>query len=414
MKVAVLGGGIIGVTTAWFLVRDGHQVTVIDRGDTPAAETSFANAGFIAPGRALSWAAPGAPALWMRSLFRKDAPIKLRLRADPALWRWCFGFLGNCTDARWRANSLRKLEVCLYSQRVLDTLVADTGLVFHRRSDGILYLHRDQTELKLALEKMRLLTGHGVAIEVLDADGCVRLEPALAASIDAIAGAIHCPGDESGDCNLFTRKLAELAAIRGVMFRMDAKIENIVADGTTIVRVETDAGAVTADAFVMALGSYSAVHARRLGIRLPVYPLKGYSVTVPAGPQAPTMAGLDEANHFAWSRFGARLRLASGTELTGYDTRPNAAYHARLLRLARGLFPEGGDYDNPECWAGLRPMTPEGTPIFGRRRYANLWFNTGHGSMGWSMACGSARVTADLIAGRRPEIDLAGMSLEPV
>ena len=205
MKVAVLGGGIIGVTTAWFLVRDGHQVTVIDRGDTPAAETSFANAGFIAPGRALSWAAPGAPALWMRSLFRKDAPIKLRLRADPALWRWCFGFLGNCTDARWRANSLRKLEVCLYSQRVQDTLVADTGLEFHRRSDGILYLHRDRDNLTLALEKMRLLTGHGVGIEVLDAEGCVRLEPALAASREAIAGAIHCPGDESGDCNMFTR-----------------------------------------------------------------------------------------------------------------------------------------------------------------------------------------------------------------
>ena len=413
MKVLVLGSGIIGVTTGWFLVRDGHEVTVIDRRDAPAAETSFANAGFISPGHASSWAAPGVPAMWLRSQFRKDAPLKLRLRADPAMWEWCLRFLRNCTEARWRANSLRKLELCLYSQRVQDALVADTGLEFHRCTDGILYLYRERAALTQALEQMRLLTAHGIEVEVLDADGCVRLEPALAGVRAGIAGAFHCPGDESGDCNLFTRSLAELSAARGVTFRMGTEIRNIVADGARIVRVETDAGPATADAYVMALGSYSAVHARRLGIRLPVYPLKGYSATVTARPGAPAMPGVDDANFFAWSRFGDRLRLTSVAELDGYDTRPNPAYHARLLRIARALFPDGGDYGTPDFWAGLRPMTPQGTPIFGRRRFANLWFNTGHGSMGWSMGCGSARITADLIAGRKPEIDLAGMTLEP-
>jgi D-amino-acid dehydrogenase len=411
VKILVLGSGVIGVTTAWYLAADGHQVGVIDRQDQAAGETSLANAGLVSPGHALSWASPRAPAMLVRSLFDRAAPLRLRLRADPAMWAWCLRFLAQCSEPRWRVNSLRKLALCRYSLEMLDRLVAETGLDYHRRRGGILYLSRDRAGLDRAMDHLAVLADAGLALEVLDAAACVKLEPALAHATASFAGAIVCREDESGDCAVFTRGLAGRCVENGVAFHYGTTIRRIVAEGKSIARVETDRGDFTADAYVMALGSYSAVLARTLGIRLPIYPLKGYSITIPAGPGAPAMSGVDEQRLLAWSRFGDRLRITSVAEFAGYDTSPDPARFALMTRFARELFPDCGDFDRGSVWAGLRPMTPEGTPIFGRRTHTNLWFNTGHGSMGWSMSCGSARIAADLVAGRAPAIDLAGMAL---
>ncbi len=412
MKILVLGGGVIGVTTAWYLAEDGHQVSVIDRQPVAANETSFGNAGLLSPGHALSWASPRAPVAMLRSLFDRTAPLRLRFRIDPRMWLWCLHFLTQCSDKRWRVNSLRKLEICRHSQQALGRLIDDTGIEFHHRTGGVLYLHRSAQALEEAAEHLSLLSDAGLPLEILDTDGCVRMEPALAAGRDGIAGALLCPDDDSGDCNLFTRNLADLCAARGVEFLFGTEIRGLTAEGGEIRRVETDKGAMSADAYVMALGSYSPIHARRLGVNLPIYPLKGYSITLPVSEDggAPQMSGVDEQYLLAWSRFGDRLRLTSVAEFAGYDTSPDQARYALMLELARRLFPTGIDYDNPSPWAGLRPMTPQGTPIFGRGPHRNLWYNTGHGSMGWSMACGSGRIAADLIAGRTPGIDLAGMT----
>lgn len=411
MKILVLGGGVIGVTTAWCLAEDGHEVGVVDRQPLVANETSYGNAGLVSPGHALSWASPRAPLAMLRSLFDRSAPLRFRLRPDPRMWIWCLQFLGHCTDARWRANSLRKLEICRYSLQVLEELVAETGIEFHRRKGGVLYLQRSARALEEAAAHLRVLSDAGLAIEVLDADACVAMEPALAADRDGIAGALLCRDDESGDCNLFTQNLAGLCADRGVEFHFETKILGLNAEGGEIREVETDKGAMDADAYVMALGSYSPIHARRLGVGLPIYPLKGYSITLPVieNGGAPEMSGVDEQYLLAWSRFGDRLRLTSVAEFAGYDTSPDHARYALMLDLARRMFPAGIDYDNPSVWAGLRPMTPQGTPIHGRGPHNNLWYNTGHGSMGWSMACASAKITADLIAGRSPAVNLEGL-----
>lgn len=410
MKVLVLGGGVIGVTTAWFLAEDGHEVTVVDRHAEPASETSFGNAGLISPGHALSWASPRAPLVLLRSLFDVEAPLRLRLRADRAMWRWCLGFLRNCTEGRWRVNSERKLALTRYSLHVHDALVAETGIEYHRRTGGILYIYRSLAALDDAVRHLQVLERAGLPLQVLDGAACVRMEPALAEAIPPVAGAVLCPIDESGDCCLFTRALAELCAGRGVTFRFGVAVDRLVADGARIVRIDTDAGPLTADGYVMALGSHSPIHARALGVRLPVYPLKGYSMTAAAaGAGAPAMSGVDESRLIAWSRFGERLRLTSVAEFAGYDTGLDARRFALMTRFANELFHDAADFTAAERWAGLRPMTPEGTPLFGRRGHDNLWYNTGHGSMGWSMACGSARITADLVAGREPAADLAGM-----
>lgn len=413
MKILVLGGGVIGVTTAWFLSRDGHDVTIIDREAAVADGTSFANAGLLSPGHAFSWARPGVPMTLLRSFWRDDTGLRLRLRLDPDMWSWGLKFLAQCTHRRARVNSLGKLRISLYSQQVLKDLAADTGVAFDHRHDGILYLHRDAAALERGVAEMALLVEHGVKMEVLDGAGCARVEPALAHLGPELAGAVYCPDDEHGDCNMFTRSLAALAADAGVKFQLGTTIGALDADGGTIARVVTDKGEFTADAYVMALGPQSPLIARRIGVKLPIYPVKGYSMTFPVTPdhQGPTGSGVDKDLLMAWSRLGDRLRLTSTAEIVGYDLSRPPAQYAAMRRAVESLFPGGADYDSAEIWCGLRPLTPEGTPILGRGRHANLWFNTGHGSMGWTMACGSARVTADLIAGRAAEIDLTGMKL---
>lgn len=413
MRIIVLGGGVIGVTAAWFLARDGHDVVVVDRKPGPAEETSFANAGLVSPGHAQSWASPKAPRMLLRSLFDADAAVRLRLRIDPRMWSWGVRFLANCTVERATANTRRKLALCLYSLDALHEVIVDTGVEFHRHTGGILYMHRSQQALDEGAESRQALADAGLVTRVIDAAECVRREPALSHMKDQIAGAVLCPQDESGDCNLFTRRLAERCARDGIEFRYSTTIRRLVAEGGRITRVETDRETLTGDAYVLALGCDSPALAGPLGIGLPIYPLKGYALTLPVRNGAPVASGIDEERYVAWSRFGDRLRITSVAELAGFDRRIDPGRVARIVAAARALFPDGADWDRPNPWVGFRPMTPDGLPFIGRARLANLWLDTGHSSLGWTMSCGSARLLADLVAGRKPTLAPAILGAVP-
>ncbi|WP_421706723.1 D-amino acid dehydrogenase [Algihabitans sp.] len=414
MHIVVLGSGVVGVATAWMLQRDGHAVTVIDRAQEPAAFTSFANAGLVAPGHAYAWSSPKAPGMLLRSLWRGDQALRFRPRLDPALWRWTWKFLRQCTMERAALNSARKARLCLYSQSLLHEVVAASGVTYDASSGGLLYLYRRPGSFAGALERLRILTDQGIALETLTADETVAIEPALAPLRDGLAGAIFAPGDEAGDARLFTLGLAKACEAGGATFRFGETVLGFRLDGGAVQAVVTDRGEVAADAFVLALGVYSPKIARQLGARLPIYPVKGYSVTLPVAGRnrAPSLGGVDEDNLVAYARFGERLRITATAEFAGYGTDHRPADFSRMLSVARDLFPQGADYRQPSYWAGLRPMTPEGTPLLGRGRHENLYFNTGHGHMGWTMACGTAGLTADLIAGRKPAIPLDGLLLQ--
>jgi D-amino-acid dehydrogenase len=414
MKIVVMGGGVIGVTTAYYLARDGHEVTVLDRQPEAASETSFANAGLIAPGHAYAWSSPKAPKILFKSLIRGDQALRLRLRADPQMWSWMLLFLRQCTAERARLNTIRKLRLCIYSQEALHEVVEATSVSYDRRTGGSLYLYRTPASFDLGVANSAILRDNGQPLEVVDRDRVATLEPALVPVKDKIAGAIYSPSDESGDACMFTRALVVYCRERmDVRFVFETAIHGLEGQGDQIGRIVTDKGDVTADAYVLSLGCDSPSVARQIGIRLPIYPVKGYSLTIPVGPEdtAPGLAGVDEERLVAFARMGDRLRLTSTAEFSGYDRSHRPKDFRAMLRVAHELFPTGGDYAKPFYWAGLRPMTPEGTPIFGRTRYSNLILNTGHGHMGWTMACGSARITADLIAGRQPGLSLEGMTL---
>jgi D-amino-acid dehydrogenase len=415
MRVVVLGSGVVGVTTAYYLAADGHETVVIDRQPKAGLETSYANAGLIAPGHVYSWASPRAPKILLQSLWRSDAALKFRLRADPRLWLWSLRFLANCTAARNRANTLRKLSLCLYSQAQLAELARATAVEYHAIRKGLLYLYRDPAHFETGTANMRLLQEHGLDLQAIDPARIVALEPALAAAQGKFVGAIYAPSDESGDCLKFTQGLAAVAAGRGVDFKHDHEVRRIEQQGGRITGVVTDKGRVEGDAYVLALGSYSPILARPLGLDLPVYPVKGYSLTLPlaqgAG-TAPLIGGVDEANLVAYAALGDRLRLTATADFAGYDTSYAASHFAGMLRVARELFPQAAAYDKPDYWACLRPMTPDGPPIIGRCKIANLYLNTGQGHMGWTMAAGCSRIVADLIAGRAPAIDIAGLTLD--
>jgi D-amino-acid dehydrogenase len=413
MKTIVLGGGIVGVTSAYFLARAGDDVTVVERRPGVALETSFANAGLVAPGHSYTWASPRAPKIMLKSLFVKGQALRLKLTADWHMWAWCWLFLQNCTDERSRLNTSRKVRLCRYSQAQLQALTAAEHLAYERISRGLLYLYRDQAAFANGVKHMSILTENGLPLETLDPQAAIAKEPALAAARDALAGAIYCPTDESGDAYLFTQALYERCVALGVTFRFDTEILGAAASADRVERIDTSRGPLVADRYVLALGSYSPFLGRKLGYRLPVYPVKGYSVTLPIerGHTPPDLGGVDEQHLVAWARFGDRLRFTATAEFAGYDTRHTPADFTHMLAAARGLFPNGADYGRPSYWAGLRPMTPEGTPIIGATRHRNLFINTGHGHMGWTMSCGTARVLADIMQGRKPELDLTGLTL---
>jgi len=413
MKVVILGGGVVGVTAAWYLAEDGHEVVVVDRHQKVGQETSFANAGYVAPGHCYAWASPRAPMTLLKSLFQEDAALKLRLNLDPKLWAWSLRFLANCTTARNRANTLVKLKLCLYSRELMIQLREQTGIAYDEEIKGALYLYRGQAELDTANANAAMLRDNGLDIDAVDADRVAEIEPALAHAKNRFAGAVYCAMDESGDCLMFTEKLMALAAEKGATFRGGVSVSALKAEGDRITGVVTDKGDIVGDAYMLSLGSFSPFAIKGLGQKLPIYPVKGYSQTVPAEGYGgtPSVPVLDEHSLIAFSRFGDRFRMTATADFAGYDTGFGPGDFTHMTRVARDLFPDGGNFDKPTHWACLRPMTPDGPPVLGRGRHRNLWYNTGQGHMGWTMACGSSRIVADLIAGRDPGHDLTGMEV---
>jgi D-amino-acid dehydrogenase len=413
MQVVVLGAGLLGVTTAYYLAREGHKVTVIDRQKEPARETSFANAGLLTPGHAYAWASPRAPMILLKSLWRDDTALRYRLRLDPRMWAWSLKFLANCTAARNRANTLIKVRLCLYSLAETGRVSDETGIVWDRSQTGAIYLYREAGHFRSGCENMALLAKEGVEARIIDADEVATLEPALAGVKDRFAGAIHTPRDEAGDARKFTAALADACRNQGVVFRMGTAISAIERKGDSVSGVMTGAERIEGDAYVLALGSYSPILARPLGLNLPIYPVKGYSLTLPiTDPEAaPRHPGVDEANLVAFARLGDRLRLTATADFAGYDTAFQSGDFAHMLRVGMELFPRAAAYDRPDYWACLRPMTPDGPPIMGESPLRNLWLNTGHGHIGWTMACGSSRIVVDRMLGRKPEIDDAPFRL---
>jgi D-amino-acid dehydrogenase len=411
MRIVVLGGGVVGVTTAYQLQKDGHDVVLVERNSEVSAGTSWGNAGMIAPGHSFVWSSPTAPLTLVKSLVLKDQALRFKLSADPRLYSWSLLFLLECTPAKARRNTLLKHRLAAYSQTILRKVVAEEAIEYDRSDRGILYFHRSQQALDAGVEHMKLLESDGQVIKVLDRSGALALDPSLASAKGEIVGGIHCPTDETGDPAKFTRALAAKIVERGGAIHTDATIAAIENAGDEITRVTTDKGDFRGDVYVLALGSHSPIFARKIGIRLPIYPIKGYALTIPIGNHKlpPTIASVDEHNLVAISRFGDRVRVTATAEFAGYDTTHKPSDFAFMKRVTQELYPDGADYDRAEMWAGLRPMTPTNLPFFGRRRLRNLFLNTGHGHIGWTMSHGSARITADLIAGRTPAIPMEGL-----
>ncbi|HTM77524.1 MAG TPA: D-amino acid dehydrogenase [Devosia sp.] len=411
MKVIVLGGGVIGVTSAYYLAKAGHAVEVIERQPGVAMETSFANAGEVSPGYASPWAAPGIPRKAIKWLLMKHPPLIVKAVADPYMARWVLQMLTNCTASHYAINKARMVRVAEYSRDVLKALRADTGISYDERMQGTLQLFRTQHQLDGAAKDIKVLADYGVAYEVLDRAGCIAAEPGLAASAASITGGLRLPGDETGDCHIFTTKLAGMAAELGVVFRHGVTINGIATTGGKVSGIETSAGRITGDAYVMALGSYSPLLARHLGIDLPIYPVKGYSITAPISNEAgaPVSTVLDESYKIAVTRLGNRIRVGGMAELSGYNSDLSPKRRETLAFCLNELFPGAGDTAKASFWTGMRPMTPDSTPIIGASKLANLFINSGHGTLGWTMACGSARVIADMISGRPADIDVSDL-----
>ena len=414
MKTLVLGGGVVGVTTAYFLAKAGHEVTVVEEKDALGLEATASNAGIIAPGHSFAWASPRAPRMLLQSLRGEETAIRVRLGPDLRLYTWGLRFLRECTAERARRNTLVKLRLCQYSQAVMNELVAAERLQYDAITKGALYLYRDAAELEAGVKKMALLAEHGQKQEILGAAEVARLDPVFEPVQGKIAGAIRDVGDSSGDGRLFVENLARVCReALGVTVRLGARVTALRGEDDRIESVLTSQGPLTADNYVLALGVGSPSVARTAGVSLPIYPAKGYSSTFPLKPRglAPTVPGVDERWLVGWSRLGDRLRLTSTAEFAGYDWGWTPRDFNNILRLARDLFPDAADYDQGQYRACLRPMTPDGPPILGLGPQRNLFLNCGHGHMGWTMACGTARIVADLMTSRMPELDLAGLTL---
>jgi len=413
MKVLVLGAGVIGVTTAYYLSRAGFQVTILDRQQGPGLETSFANAGEISPGYASPWAAPGMPLKAARWMLDKYGPLVVRPQFDPWMWRWVLQMLRNCTSARYAVNKARMLGIAEYSRDCLRELRRDEAVTYDDRSQGTLQLFRKQSQLDAICGDVDILREYSVPYEVLDAEGCMRAEPGLRHARVPIVGGLRLPDDETGDCYMFTRRLEQIAVGLGVRTVYGVTVASIDVDGGRVARVSTDMGVFTADKYVVALGSFSPLLLRPLGLDIPVYPVKGYSLTIPVADErvAPQSTVMDETYKVAITRLGERIRVGGTAEVGSFRMLLRQNRRLPLERSLGDLFPDGGDAARAQFWMGLRPMTPDGPPVIGPTPFDNLILNTGHGTLGWTMACGAGRVVADLIGGRASEILIDGLSI---
>ncbi len=409
MKVLVMGAGLAGVTTAWFLARDGHEVTVLEREPAVAAAASFANGGIVAASRPFPWPSPQMLATVLKALVRNDQAVRLRLQLDPWFWIWSLRFLANCTQARYEEILRHKSRLVSYSQQVLGRVVEQSGLEYQRLTNGVLYLYRDAAALDKGWARAERARALDITTQRLSAAQIAALEPGIAAQ--RLAGAILAPGDEAGDSALFCRELAKRCEREGVVFRFRTEIGAVEAAGGGLKAVLSRGERFTADAFVCALGAIGPGLRTRFGADLPIYPVKGFSATgrILRPELAPRHAGIDESKAMAYCPLGGRIRLTGGAEFAGYTRTSVPENFARMHRAFEEIYPGAADFSRAEAWVCQRPMTPESTPKFGRGSHANLWFNVGAGHMGWAMAAGAAKVTADLVSGREPEISLEGL-----
>ena len=413
MRVLILGSGVIGTTVAYYLARAGHEVEVVDRQPGPGLETSYANAGEVSPGYSAPWAGPGVPLKAIQWMLMQHSPLVIKPMLDPAMWRWGLSMLRNCTEARYRVNKGRMVRLAEYSRDCLKELRAEIGIQYDDREQGTLQLFRTQKQLDGTAKDIEILKEYDVPYQLLDRTGYLKYEPALAEVQDKFIGALRLPGDETGDCFKFTTTLAERAKALGVKFRFGVDIQSVERSGGRISGVRTDAGLLTADRYVLALGSYSTQMLAPLGIRIPVYPVKGFSLTLPItdASKAPESTIMDETHKVAVTRLGDRIRVGGTAQLSGFDLNLDEGRRRTLEFVVSDLFPKGGDASQAEFWTGLRPMTPDGTPLLGDTPIDNLLLSTGHGTLGWTMAAGTGRVMADLISGKKPEISMEGLTV---
>lgn len=413
MRVLILGSGVIGTTVAYYLAREGHEVEVVDRQPGPGLETSYANAGEVSPGYSAPWAGPGVPLKAIQWMMMHHSPLVIKPMLDPAMWRWGMSMLRNCTEARYRVNKGRMVRLAEYSRDCLKALRAEIGIQYDDREQGTLQLFRTQKQLDGTAKDIEILKEYNVPYQLLDRTGYLKYEPALAEVQDKFVGALRLPGDETGDCFKFTNTLAERAKALGVKFRFGVDIQSIERSGKRITGVRTAEGVLTADRYVLALGSYSTQMLAPLGIHIPVYPVKGFSITLPItdAAKAPESTIMDETHKVAVTRLGDRIRVGGTAQLSGFDLSLDEGRRRTLEFVVSDLFPKGGDVSQAEFWTGLRPMTPDGTPILGETPIDNLLLSTGHGTLGWTMAAGTGRVMADLISGKQPEISMEGLTV---
>ncbi len=419
MQVLVLGSGVVGVTSAYYLAQKGFDVTVLDRQPTVGLETSFANAGQISPGYAAPWAAPGVPMKALKWLLQRHSPLSLK--PDGTLWQlqWTLKLLQNCNASSYAQNKERMVRLAEYSRDCLDELRANTGVAYEGRTQGTLQVFRTQKQLDAEAKDIAVLSRMDVPFEHLGPDGCIRAEPALALVKDQLLGGLRLPNDETGDCQLFTSNVAEKAQKLGVKFIHNVSINRLIISNNKLsgVEITTDSGVeiLHADQYVVALGSYSRQLMQGLGLQIPVYPVKGYSLTVPVinSDAAPISTVMDETYKVAITRFDNRIRVGGMAELAGFDLTLNPRRRETLEMVLGSLFPNAGDVTKSLFWTGLRPMTPDGTPIIGKAsdRFDNVWLNTGHGTLGWTMACGSGQLLADLVANHQPAIQSDDLAL---
>jgi D-amino-acid dehydrogenase len=414
MKVLVLGAGVIGTACAYYLSRAGHEVVVVDRQSGAGLETSFGNAGGVCPSFAGPWAAPGMPLKVARWLFAAHAPLMLRPRFDTHQWRWLATFLGNCTAERFALNKARMQRIAHYSKACLVALREETSIAYDHGTGGVLQIFRNQEEIEGGTRSAKVLASFGIPHRIVDTDGVRQIEPSLSSAQVPIAGGLHLPADETGDCHLFTTALTDLLRQRGVSFLFDTRIERLIADGGRLDGVVTSRGTMRADATVVALASETPFLLRPLGIDLPIYPVKGYSVTFPIGrdDKAPRSSVMDEHSKVMITRLGNRIRAAGVAEIAGYDLTATPHQCEAVAKIAKDIFPLASSGGRIETWAGLRPMTPDGPPYLGRTPIAGLFLNVGQGSNGWTQACGCGQIIADLVSGQQPAIDLEGFGFD--
>lgn len=411
MKVIVLGSGVVGLTSAWYLAQAGHQVTVIDRQAQSAEETSFANAGQISYGYSSPWAAPGVPLKAIKWLTQKHSPLIIKPGTSPELYLWTMALLKNCSEKNYQVNKSRMLRVSNYSRQCLLDLRKNHDIIYEGRQQGTLQVFRKQSQVEAVEKDMQLLSASNTRFKLLNVEECVEKEPGLALVKNKIVAGLYLPDDETGDCYQFCQQLTDLAKKAGVEFKFNVQVNALLTEHEKITAVDSSIGTLTADAYVVALGCYSAQLLKTVGVSLPVYPVKGYSLTLPMenAQYSPISTVMDETYKVALTRFDDRIRVAGTAELAGFNLDLSEKRKATISMVVQDLFPQAGDISKAEFWTGLRPMTPDGTPIIGKTNITNLYTNTGHGTLGWTMACGSGKLLADVVSGRETDIDASGL-----